>query len=596
MFDKVKTVIAERWIEGVVLAWLVIAALLLAQRIGMVEHFFLTDTDDNLRMAQVRAWLDGQAWYDLRQYRLAPPGGYDIHWSRLVDLPIAGLILLLTPVLGSGEAERWAAALAPFIPLCLTLFALALVARRVIAPAAWPLVMFGLMFSSIAIGMFFPLRIDHHGWQIAMVSWVMAGLVDPQRRRGGVIAGLATALSLVIGLEMLVFLALLGCGVVLGWVARPEERERLAGYAVSLGGAGALGFVIFASEANQSLRCDAFTPVWLADILIAGALALLLAWRNPVRWQTRLAFAALAGGVLAAFHALAFPACLSRLEGVPPDVAALWLDRVNEARSILTHSPSLQLRTFSVILAGLIGYGLLIASARSDVERMRKALLLSVPALFSTALLFWQLRAAPAAQLFAIPGAAALIWLAMPKFWNSGNVIVRTLGVSALFSVGIGALPQVIGQYMPKNAVEKARATTPPTSLSCNAPSSLRMLNAAEPGVMFAHIDLGPKILVQTHHDATSGPYHRGWREIGVMMRTWQAEPEEARAAIEQRADYLLICDDARYSRRTAQQRRLANSLKREVPGWLEPVELPERAPFRLYRVRAPENSSPDRR
>lgn len=585
MIDKVKMVVAERWVAGVLLAWAIIAALLLMQRSGMVELFYLTDTDDNLRLAQVRAWLDGQGWYDLRQYRLAPPQGFDIHWSRLVDLPIAGLILLLTPFLGSGEAERWAAALAPFLPLLLTLFALALVARRVIAPAAWPLVMFGLMFSSIAVGMFFPLRIDHHGWQIAMVSWVMAGLVDPHRRRGGVVAGVATALSLVIGLEMLVFLALLGCGVVLGWVALPKERERLAGYAVALGGAGALGFALFASEANRSLRCDAFTPVWLADILVAGALALLLAWRNPQRWQARLGLAALAGGIIAAFHAIAFPACLSRLEGVPPEVAALWLDRVNEARSILTHSAGLQLRTFSVIVAGLAGYALLIAAARGDGEKMRKALLLAVPAVFSASLLFWQLRVAPAAQLFAITGAAALIWLAMPRLWKSKNVLVRTFGVSALFLVGIGALPQVIGQYMPKNAVEKARANASPRVASCNAPSSLKMLDAAPPGVIFAHIDLGPKIIVQTHHDATSGPYHRGWREIGAMMMTWQREPEEARAAIEERADYLLICDDDRFSRRTAQQRRLANSLKKDVPAWLEPIELPERAPFRLYRV-----------
>jgi hypothetical protein len=49
-----------------------------------------SDTDDNLRMMQVRDLMRGQDWYDLRQYRLNPPFGADIHWSRLVDLPIAG--------------------------------------------------------------------------------------------------------------------------------------------------------------------------------------------------------------------------------------------------------------------------------------------------------------------------------------------------------------------------------------------------------------------------------------------------------------------------------------------------------------------------
>ena len=61
-----------------------------------------------MRMMQVRGLLHGQGWFDLRQYRLNPPFGANIHWSRLVDLPIAGLILALRPLLGGAGAERWA--------------------------------------------------------------------------------------------------------------------------------------------------------------------------------------------------------------------------------------------------------------------------------------------------------------------------------------------------------------------------------------------------------------------------------------------------------------------------------------------------------
>ena len=44
------------------------------------EHtaFALVDTDDNMRISQVRALLAGQDWYDLRQYRLSPPFGLDM--------------------------------------------------------------------------------------------------------------------------------------------------------------------------------------------------------------------------------------------------------------------------------------------------------------------------------------------------------------------------------------------------------------------------------------------------------------------------------------------------------------------------------------
>ena len=50
-------------------------------------------------LRQVRALLGGQGWFDLRQHRFDPAhGGANIHWSRLVDLPLAGLILLMKPL------------------------------------------------------------------------------------------------------------------------------------------------------------------------------------------------------------------------------------------------------------------------------------------------------------------------------------------------------------------------------------------------------------------------------------------------------------------------------------------------------------------
>ena len=66
-------------------------------------------------MMQVRALIAGQDWYDLRQHRLNPPFGADIHWSRLVDLPIAGIKLALAPLrrrAGGGEGGGGARAAA----------------------------------------------------------------------------------------------------------------------------------------------------------------------------------------------------------------------------------------------------------------------------------------------------------------------------------------------------------------------------------------------------------------------------------------------------------------------------------------------------
>src|SRR5262245_58640260 len=97
----------RRWRSILVIAWLLYALFVISTRQANIAAFALPDTDDNLRMAQVRAWLDGQGWYDLVQHRFDPAhGGANIHWSRLVDLPIAGLILLFKPLVGGADAER----------------------------------------------------------------------------------------------------------------------------------------------------------------------------------------------------------------------------------------------------------------------------------------------------------------------------------------------------------------------------------------------------------------------------------------------------------------------------------------------------------
>ena len=60
------------------------------------------------------------------------------------------------------------------------------------------------------------------------------------------------AFSLVIGLEMLPYLAAAGIIVVLMWVRDAAEARRLAAYGISLGGGCAFGFLVFTSEANMA--------------------------------------------------------------------------------------------------------------------------------------------------------------------------------------------------------------------------------------------------------------------------------------------------------------------------------------------------------
>ena len=62
------------WLRLTLIAWLGVVIWLLVDRWNAIHWLSLGDTDDNMRLMQVRALLNGQGWYDLRQYRMNPPG------------------------------------------------------------------------------------------------------------------------------------------------------------------------------------------------------------------------------------------------------------------------------------------------------------------------------------------------------------------------------------------------------------------------------------------------------------------------------------------------------------------------------------------
>ncbi|MCB2057884.1 MAG: AcrB/AcrD/AcrF family protein, partial [Novosphingobium sp.] len=69
------------------LIWLAVSVIFVITRWQGIAAMALPDADDTLRMVQVRDLLAGQHFWDLHQYRVDPPQGVLMHWSRLVDLP-----------------------------------------------------------------------------------------------------------------------------------------------------------------------------------------------------------------------------------------------------------------------------------------------------------------------------------------------------------------------------------------------------------------------------------------------------------------------------------------------------------------------------
>jgi hypothetical protein len=587
--ERILAFLERNWKLVILGSWLLFAAWFLYSRWTQIHVFGLSDTDDNMRMMQVRALFDGQGWFDLRQYRLNAPLGANMHWTRLVDLPLAGIILALRPFVGGPDAERVAAAVAPILPYLVLLFGLALTARRLIDPRAFILPVVAMILASMANNMFMPTRIDHHGWQLAFLSLSIAGLVDPKRIRGGLTLGISTALSLAIGLEMMVYLAIAGAAVALFWVVDAAERPRAITYALTVGGSVALSFLVFASYDNRLAVCDALSPVWLSNILLASALLLLLAIVTPADWRLRLALGAGAAAIVAVFHVVAWPHCVTRLEGVSQEVYDLWLSKVREARPLLAHG----WRTFVLVgtlpVTGLAGWALLAWRNRLDADLFRRTIAAGMPALVALLLLCWQTRTGPHAQVLAAVGAVSVIWILAPMFGRIRNPVIQAVALAAAALISFGAVVPLGLKLAPSQKATERQAQINRANRLCNFIGSYRPIAELPKGTVFSFVDHAPRLITLTHHNAIIGPYHRNGEQIADVMNAFRGDPGQARAIFEKYdADYLLTCPNSSTTTiflAEASDGFYGQLSRDQVPDWLDPVELPEDSPFRMWRI-----------
>jgi len=583
----------RHWKPLVLLFWLGTAIWFVWDRWNGIQGFGLGDTDDNLRIMQVRDWfLYGQDWYDLRQYHLSPPEGLNIHWSRIPDLPIAALWWFFMLFMDGPAAERWAVAIAPMIPLIILMFAMALTARRLLSPFAFWLALALILCGGSSLAQFAPTRIDHHGWQLAMLGVAVCGLADPRKGRGGLTLGIASGLSMSIGLEMLLYIVMAGMAVALLWVKDAAQGRRLAAYGLSFAATASLGYLVFGSYDNAQPMCDALSPVWLSVVLAAGAIAVALAWLRLSSPWLRLGAAMLGGLLLAGMYAGLWPDCLGRLERVPEELDRFWLSNVREAMPVWRHGMGTTIAIGTIPLIGLIGYVVMIVRTRRDADMWPRWAAIGLIALIATALLAWQTRAAAASQLLAVPGCAALGWVLITWFQNQRLMLVRVFGVVVSFMLVSGAIvTEAWGWWDDEGPPSEAQQAINNANWRCPQPGFLHPVAMVEPkGHILTFVDMGPRLVTLTEHTAIAGPYHRNAQAILDVMRAFRGTPEDAKAMIDRRGvDYVLICPNMSEStiyRSEAKDGFYAQLSENKVPEWLETVPLPENSPFRMWRVK----------
>lgn len=567
----------------------------------VLDGLRLPDTDDMMRLVGVRDLLAGQGWFDLVQHRMLPPAGVASHWSRLIDLPIAGLILAFTPILGRVGAEGAAAATWPVLLFLLYGAMAGLWMRRRFGWRAALLVLFVAPQTAVFLNVFRFGRIDHHNAQLCAVLAIALALADPARRiRQGLIAGAVAGLSLAIGLETLPVIAAAGLLVLADWVHHGERAAgMLAGYGAGLFGASLLLFGLQTAPALWSVpTCDALSPPWL--LLTAGAAAIggaaLLAERRGMGRVGRCGLTALVGAGMAAGFLRIAPACLAGpFAGMDDLVRTAWLDQVDEMRTFpqfLRSEPDVALPNIMPILVAAF-YAVAMAFREQVAERRRffivAAALIGPGALIALG----QARGMYVAGAFvpllgAIALDRAIVALRMP-----GSGLHRLALVLLAMAMLSKAWAFVIAQPTRLLAPAAIGAQSVPATnwRTCTAPAAYAALDRLPPGLVLSSIDLGPALLLMTHHAVVAAPYHRNL--VGMRAAIEASEGSEAtlrRVTRARGADYLLLCTAALDQAEPGRPEPFATDLARgtvPTPDWLTPVtDLPGSSALRVWRIR----------
>ena len=549
------------------------------------------DTDDAMRLVQVRAWLAGQGWFDLVAHRLFPPAGLLMHWSRIVDLPMGGLIRLFETFADVDTSERLARIVFPLLlqagllTATVTLGTL-LAGRRALMPTMILTVLSGFTFEQFPAG-----RIDHHAPQITLLVAMSAAVLSALSARRAWHAGLAAlclAVSLAISLENLPFIAVIVAILPLAWVVDPAGTRRAllwfaGGLAVFVP---ALFLATIPPTRYASGVCDAFSIAHLIGVC-AGAVGfgLLAAAAGHLRSIPARAAALVAVGAAVGACVLAtYPACLrDPYAGMDPVLKDLWLSHVTEAQPFFVAArerPDTATILGGPLVAGLLGLIAAVVFERGIVRaRWLAVLALTLMGIAGT---LWEIRVAASTQPLALLGG---VWVVTRLLEAARNRPLATTGAAACVlpfaTLAWAVVPTGQGSLAAADAMQRGQV--------CRSAVALAPLATLPPGLVFAPIDDGSHLLVATPHSVVAAPYHRNRIGNRLVLDGFLATPEAAETIVRgSRARYLALCPgetEVALLAGLSPASLAARLTQGDVPGWLTPVPVGD-SPYRVFAVK----------
>ncbi len=573
------------------LIWLGLSLLLIWLSWGRLVTLEGWDPDDQLRLVQLRDFLNGQSWFDSTQYRMNMPDGAPMHWSRLIELPLAAVVLLVKPLFGQHVAEMAAGIIVPLGCLGLITFMLSRVAAELGGGRAAGIAgVITAMVSPAIVLQTRPMRIDHHGWQIVCACLAFWTLFWPSARKAGLTIGLALAVWLHISLEggpsAVIFFALLGWR----WAVNGDDGVRL-GNAIIAFCAGSL-VLFFGTQATGIFAanfCDTISPAHLAAILAATAIMVPATKWLPAKRTARLAIAGVAGlvAIVVLYHFA--PQCSKgAFSTMDPIVREYWLERINESQPGWEQDPIVANLFLGIPVVAM----LTLMALYSKLPKQNRFELIVLMG-YSLVLGMLVFRTISVATAVSAPIVAAGIAALFARYRAEPKLVLRLsyIALMLLMLMPGGFAVQTYLALNPDKAEEAQKETEKSASKTggdCESVASVRKLRALKNAQFVAPFDIGPTILMMTPHKVLASSHHRNEKAMRDHIDIFRLPPAQAQKIVVRRGiTHIVACAD---------EEEMQGYLNRDpdglwgqlavgkTPAWLAPQRL-DAGKLRVWRV-----------
>ena len=596
LHDKAAALLPERGLlstPGLVGMALLVTVMLTMPAINQfMETGFFLDPDDAMRLSQVRDYMNGQGWFDMAASRLDAPHGVFMHWTRIIDVPMALLIRFFGLFTGQEMAERLMRLVLPLV-LIAGLFWASICTARLLAGPAGPLAATLLtIFSGAMFAYFAPGRLDHDDFAVLGLVLMTASLMralDAREHRAPAIAGIIIAFNLSVSLETLPIIVVAVAVLPASWVfAGRAMQHSLTLFALSLAGSLLAAFAMTVAPSRYFLgACDTLSAAHIVAGLCGAALCLALAQATPVLPGIghRLVVAATAGLATIAAVYFTFPACLADpYANIDPVLRQLWLDEVSEARPLwkaIQLRPVLGPMLVVPMLAGL-GGTLWAAWSERGLARMRWIAMGAI-VLAGCAAAVWQVRATGVVMPLALFGSVYVVTRLVRHLLAASSA----LAVPALALAAFAISPMFLGAVAPDSArpdeLENAKI-----QFTCRTQAAFAAIASLPQGIVLAPIDTGAHLLARTPHGVIAAPYHRNEHGNRLALDAFRADPVAAEAIVrDSGARYIVLCpkiNDLELYHANAPAGLAATLDDGKVPAWLKPLALD--TPYKVFEVR----------